>query len=734
MAAKHNLFGEVDNRTDGVAVIVQADIRTVDRFSNDILQNAPPASQIKSIELNSIECPGYDSFKIAVSRDVDNNITEISPDIAVCSECLEDMQRDPRRKDYPFINCTNCGPRFSIINDLPYDRAATAMKSFMMCTDCSAEYNNILDRRFHAQPNACKICGPVYRFKDPSADTINPDEILLNIANLISEGRSVAIKGTGGYFLMCDALNNDAVKNLRYRKHRDAKPFAVMFRDISTIRKYCHVSQAEENELKSWRRPIVILKQKEALCESVNSGLLTIGALLPYMPFHYLMFRSLETPAVVLTSGNISGEPIITDDETAEKLLFPVTEAILSYNREIINRVDDSVLRIADNKICMMRRSRGFVPRPVDLGYGAEGILALGAEEKNTFTIGRGRQAIMSQYIGDLKNSATYDFFTSSIGRFSELFRFSPSFVVCDFHPDYLSTQHAEKLHCELNLPLLKVQHHHAHIASCMAEHGIEDEVIGICLDGTGAGTDGNIWGSEFMIADLKNFRRYSHFEYVRVPGGDRAIAEPWRMAFSYIYKYYGDSFDYFSIPAFRKAGTSKLRVMKEMIDKNINSPFSSGAGRLFDAVAALTGLCSVSSFESEGPVRLESAITVETDDYYPFDLSEQINFTETIAAIIKDLPKSHVSLISAKFHNTIARVISFVADNMRNETSIDKVVLSGGVFQNRYLLEKATNLLKRNRFMVFTNHIVPPNDGGISLGQLVIASKTRDHVPEYSR
>ncbi|MDP3001996.1 MAG: carbamoyltransferase HypF [Bacteroidales bacterium] len=726
MAAKHGLFGEVDNRTDGVSVIVQGDLKTIDRFSNDILQNAPPASQIKSIEINATQFSGYDSFKIAGSKTVDNQITEVSPDIAVCHDCLEDMEKDPERIDYAFINCTNCGPRFTIIEGLPYDRPKTTMKSFRMCENCNSEYNDILDRRFHAQPIACNSCGPVYRYKDSVKRLSGIKQILEEVSVQIASGKTVAIKGIGGYHLMCDALNNSAVSELRHKKQRDSKPFAVMFRDIFAVRKYCYIDKAEEKELKSWCRPILILKQKEILSVAVSNGLNTIGAMLPYMPVHYMLFRIIQTPAVVLTSGNISDEPIIIDDLMAEKQLMSIADSFLSYNRQILNRTDDSVIRIIDHKTSLIRRSRGFVPRPIDLKCNVEGILALGAEQKNSFCIGKGNQAVMSQYIGDLKNPATYNFFNETIDRFSDLFRFKPEFVICDHHPDYLSTLYAEILENELNIPLIRVQHHHAHIASCMAEHGIDEDVIGISMDGTGLGSDGNIWGGEFLIADLKGFIRFTHFDYIPMPGGEKAIDEPWRMAFSYIYKYFGDSFDYKSVPLFNSIDSQKLLLVKEMVVKKMNSPITSGAGRLFDAVSAILGFCSAATFDSEAPMRLESAIDGETNDFYPFRAAKTIVFADTIKAILEDLPRQKISVISAKFHNTIAQVILEVSRQIRKDTSLNKVILSGGVFQNKYLLEKSSYLLTRNRFKVFTNHLVPANDGGISLGQLVIASKIR--------
>jgi len=726
MAVKHGLFGEVDNRTDGVSVIVQGDLRTIDRFSNDILQYAPPAAQIKTIEINETQISGYDCFKIGSSKTIDNQVTEISPDIAVCDDCLLDMERDPGRIDYPFVNCTNCGPRFTIVEGLPYDRPMTTMKSFKTCEKCNSEYNDILDRRYHAQPIACNSCGPLYQYKDSIKTLKDINLIISEVSMQIASGKTVAIKGLGGYHLMCDALNNNAVTELRSKKQRDSKPFAVMFRDISEVKKYCFVDKEEEKEIKSWRRPILVLKQKKILAAAVSNGLNSIGAMLPYMPMHYLLFRFLKTGAVVLTSGNISDEPLIIDDLLAEKQLMSIADSFLSYNRQIINRTDDSVLRIIGKKTSLIRRSRGYVPRPVDLNFNIEGIIALGAEQKNSFCIGKGNQAIMSQYIGDLKNPATYKFFTETIERFSDIFRFKPEIVACDLHPQYLSTHHAQLFENEYKIPLVSIQHHHAHIVSCMAEHGLDEEVIGICLDGTGFGPDENIWGSEFMIADLKSFSRFTHFDYIPMPGGEKAIKEPWRMAYSYIFNYFGDNFDYKSVPLFNSINSQKLSLIKEMIVKKMNSPLTSGAGRLFDAVSAILGLCPVETFDSEAPMRLESAIDCETNEFYPFLANKTVIFADTLKAILADIPRQEISVIAAKFHNTVAQVILEVSNQIRKDTCLKKVVLSGGVFQNKYLLEKSLFLLNSNGFKVFTNHLVPANDGGISLGQIIIASKNR--------
>jgi len=726
LAARYGLSGEVDNRTDGVSVILQGDLESIKRFSNDILKDAPPASHIKSMEINETRFAGYESFSIAESKTVDNLVTEISPDIAVCRECLDDMEKDPERIDYPFINCTNCGPRFTIIEALPYDRPMTSMKFFKMCDDCKSEYEDILDRRYHAQPIACNKCGPVCNFRDITKSISNLNQILDEVSVQIASGKTVAVKGLGGYFLMCDALNNNAVNELRQKKHRDEKPFAVMFRDVSSVKNFCYLEVDEEREILSWRRPILILRQKKLLSPSVSNGLKTTGAMLPYMPLHYLLFKHIKTPVVVLTSGNISDDPIITDDSTAEKQLLKVAGSVLSYNRAIHNRADDSVVRIIDHMPCILRRSRGYVPRPVDLKMDVEGILALGADQKNSFCIGKGYQAIMSQYIGDMKNPAVYDFFTESIDRFSGMFKFKPEIIACDLHPDYTSTHYAEILEKKLKIPLVRVQHHHAHIASCLAENSIEDEVIGVSFDGTGFGTDGNIWGGEFLIADIEKFSRFAHFDYIPMPGGDKAVSEPWRMAFSYLFRYFGDNLDYKSIPLFRSIDANKLSVVREMIIKKINSPLSSGAGRLFDAFSALLGLCSDETFDSEAPMRMESAIDCEINDYYPFHTGETIVFSDTFKALLEDMPHKKIGVIAAHLHNTVAQVILQTSQKIRRINSINKVVLSGGVFQNKYLLEKTAALLRKEMFEVFTNHLVPANDGGVSLGQLAVTSKLR--------
>lgn len=726
LALSYGLTGEVVNRSDGVRVVIMCDSETAGRFADDIRKQAPPAAVVRSVVLSEKDAGPYTGFTISPSRNIDETITEVSPDIAVCAECLSDLDTDQGRIDYPFINCTDCGPRFTIIRSLPYDRVNTSMAPFEMCQRCASQYGTMSDRRFHAQPVACNNCGPVYTLRAGGTEVTGISDITGIISGRLAAGESVALKSVGGYNLMCDALNEEAVAGLRKRKQRDMKPFAVMFRDIDVLKEYCIATEEEETLLLSWRRPILILRQKKALAPSVSSGLNTIGAMLPHMPVHHMLFRKVSTPAVVLTSGNLSDEPIIISDPVALLHLMPVAGCVVSYNREICNRADDSVVRMAAGNTILIRRSRGYVPQPVVLRSDTEGIFAAGAEQKNTFCIGRGKAAYMSQYIGDIKNVATWDFYTETYNLFSSLFRFNPSLAVCDMHPEYLSGRFARELAGEYGLPLVTVQHHHAHAVSVMAENGLDGKVIGVIMDGTGFGTDGHTWGSEFLVVSPSDFERYTHFDYFRMPGGDAAVAEPWRMALSCLYGCFGTSYDFTSIRLFREIDGKKLASVIEMMDRGINSPLTCGAGRLFDSVAALLQLCTNSSFDSEAPMRLESAIGSSTMDYYPFSLDGTVSLTEMFDAILGDIARNDHSLVPGRFHNTVAQIILAVCISIRNDTGLDRVVLSGGVFQNSYLLEKSLYLLSMKGFRVYTNNQVPPNDGGISLGQLVTAAERR--------
>ena len=726
LATGKGLHGEVINRSDGVVITLDCDKNQAEQFAGEIRLMAPRAATIRSVEIISREIGSFNGFSITSSVDVDDAITEVSPDIAVCDDCLEDLVSDDGRIDYPFVNCTACGPRFSIVRALPYDRVNTTMAPFAMCPRCELEYNDISDRRFHAQPVACNNCGPVYTLNEEGNTISGIKAILERISLRLSSGLSVAIKSTGGYNLMCDALNEEAVADLRKKKQRDRKPFAVMFRDISILKEYCSVSAEEEAQLLSWRRPILIVGSRISLAPSVSSGLNTVGAMLPHMPVHYMLFRYISTPAVVLTSGNLSDEPIITGDEEAIRHLMPVTGCVVSYNREISNRVDDSVLRIINGMTSIVRRARGFAPQPVEIACDAEGVLATGAEQKNTLCIGKGRQALPGQFNGDVSNVATYDFFRETYMLYSSLFRFTPSLVACDMHPDYLTSRFAGEISGEMSIPLMKIQHHYAHAASVMAEHQLDGAVIGVIMDGTGYGTDGNIWGSEFLVVTPHDYERMTHFDYIMMPGGDVAVREPWRMALSCLYRYFENNFDYRSLRLFKSIDERKFSLVLGMIEQKINTPLTCGAGRFFDAVSALLMLCQEKVFDSEAPMRLESAISAGSDKHYAFTSGETIGLGDMFRELVADLGRSEASVIAIKFHNTIARIILDACMKIKEERGLKRVALSGGVFQNSYLLGKTVSLLAGHGFTVFTNHKVPSNDGGISLGQLFLAAERR--------
>jgi len=724
-AKKHKISGWVKNNQEGVFIEASGTEEKLDDFIITLKNEYPPLAQVLDVQIMDSGVYHNSEFEIILSEDTasEYEITRMGPDITVCPDCLEDMKIQKHRIDYPFINCTNCGPRFSIIRDLPYDRQKTTMNAFKMCPACLAEYDNPGDRRFHAQPLACLDCGPHYKFVSKYRSTVIPQEVLTLTAAFIDSGKCVAIKGIGGFFIACDAGKGQSVMNLRKMKSREGKPFAVMFKDTEATRIFCFLNKDEEATLTSWQKPIVILKSKNLLPEAVSNGLSTVGALLPYMPFHYLLFERLQTNAIVFTSGNFSDEPILISNEKAELELPAICDALVTYNREIYNRTDDSVLQVIAQKPRLLRRSRGFAPNPIMLTSNASGILAVGSELKNTFCLGKEKQAILSQHIGDLTDYETYSFFERNIAQFQKMFRFNPELVVCDLHPDYLSSKYA----VDSGLPVLQIQHHHAHIASAMLENQVDEKVIGISWDGTGLGDDGNIWGSEFMICDLEKYERQLHFDYVALPGGDLAIREPWRIAFSYLYKYFKRDFLNFEGAFFNNIPGEQVDNLFKAIDNQINCPLSCGAGRLFDAVSVLTGLCSVPTFEAEAPMRLEDVACANVSASYPYNMSELIDFSEMFHNIIQDLAqKTDPGVISAKFHNTLIDIIVDGAERISKGSGIRKVILSGGTFQNRYLLRGAESKLINRGMEVFCNCSVPCNDGGISLGQLGIAAKRR--------
>ncbi len=731
IATRAGLTGWVLNTNENVKIQVTGDPVNISSFLTALRDEAPPASMIEAISTEEIESTAFDSFRILQSHNVSDEITEISPDIAVCNDCLEDITKSGSRINYAFVNCTNCGPRFTIIQDLPYDRAKTTMKTFAMCPDCREEYETVTDRRFHAQPTACSKCGPTYRLFAKNYEVSESIDVILDrVSQSVENGGVVLIKGLGGMHLACDAFNEMAVTKLRDLKYREGKPFAVMFRDIAQLKIHTEVNEIEEQSLVSWRRPIVLLEKKnntqqKILAQNLNAGLNLLGVMLPYMPFHYMLFQQLKTSAIVLTSGNFSSEPILIDNQPALEQFLPVVDLAVMHNRDIYNRTDDSVTRIIGNKERIFRRSRGYAPAAVRTAMNTEGIVAFGAELTNCFCVGKGQKAFLSQHIGDLQGLETIQFYENTIKQFINLFRVKPELLAVDMHPEYISTKAGLNYG---NFQVVKIQHHHAHIASCMAEHMLDEKVIGVALDGTGYGTDGHIWGSEFLVCDLNDFTRITHFDYIPLPGGDSAAEEPWRTAVSFLYKVYGKEFLSLGLPFLNHLDPDKIALIIQMIDKKVNCPLSSGAGRLFDCVASLLDLVQVATFQAEGPMRLEAIVRTNCTESYAFECEETVQFGLTIQGITDDIRRgTDTSIIATKFHNTIILAIFETVKSIRLREGINKVVLSGGVFQNKYLLEGTTQVLLKNNFEVYSHATVPSNDGGIALGQLAVASKRRE-------
>lgn len=729
LATEMGIKGEVDNRNDGVYIQAVCSAMQLRSFLARIKNEQPEVACIHKILRYEIDLPldYYTCFSITPSRSFSAEITQVAPDIAVCPECLEDRKRQPHRIHYPFINCTHCGPRFSIIQDLPYDRSKTTMSAFSMCTRCKEEYGDIQDRRFHAQPVACNDCGPFY-YADYKQVKITDYKILLGIsAGLISKGEVISVKGVGGYHLLCDATNEKAVACLRSIKKRDKKPFAVLFKDMDAVKTYTSICPVEEASLLSWRRPIVLLKQSQPLASAINPGMTTLGCMLPYMPIHYDWFDKLDTPALVMTSGNISDSPIAIAPSEAEAQLKEKVPLLLHHNRTIYNRVDDSVLHVCGNQPCLIRRSRGYAPEPYFTDTNMEGILAFGAEKANTFAIGKGNTVLQSQYIGDLKNWETFQFYTGAMEHFKRLFRFTPVQLVCDLHPHYFSTQEAERMAQALHLPLVRVQHHHAHAVGCMLEYGLARPVIAIVWDGTGAGDDGKSWGGEIFYCDRCKYERLSHIEYVPLPGGDKASIEPWRMAVAWLWHCFGDSVS-FPQGFVDRIGEAKIRMIVKMMEKKVNSPLSSSAGRLFDAVASLLNVCDISTYQAEAPVRLEQLASPEQKMYYPvWKSGESIVFRSLFEGILNDLAKGiPAEEISARFHNSLSYFLLDEVKQWLEKTGAVEVVVSGGCFQNKRFTEQLHQLFVSEHIPLYIPGRIPCNDGGVAVGQIGIAAARR--------
>jgi hydrogenase maturation protein HypF len=735
LARRLSLTGFVLNDSLGVTIEVEGAPQRLERFQQALQAEVPPLARVDAVTAVAVEPLGDEKFVIIQSQTRIERRALISPDTALCADCLRELF-DPadRRFHYPFINCTNCGPRFTIIQDVPYDREKTTMRVFPLCPACSAEYEDPLNRRFHAQPNACPVCGPQVSLTDMTRQLIASTELLQMVANQLIHGAILAIKGLGGYHLACDALNPGAVQRLRQRKHREAKPFALMMPDLATIQHFCQVSSKEATLLQSYRRPIVLLT-KRANCHiasQVAPAHTTLGVMLPYTPLHYLLLDACASVAepgrlvvLVMTSANLSDEPIAYQDDDACQRLARIADTMLTHNREIHIRCDDSVTRVAAGGEQLFRRSRGYAPEPLALASAAPvPILACGGHLKNTFCLVKERQAFISHHIGDLENLDTLTSFRKGIEHFERLFDIIPQVIAYDLHPEYLATKYA--LEAEISQKI-DVQHHHAHIASVLAEHGLSGTVIGVAADGTGYGTDGAIWGCEILAADLADFERLAHLAYVPLPGGEQAVRQPWRMAAVYLAQAYGDAFLDLDLPFVRQLDRPTWRTLAQMMQRGLNSPLTSSLGRLFDGVAALLGLHQQVLYEGQAAIELE-AMTTPSVEAYPFAIEKgapaTLDIRPLIRAIVADMQrKVPIPQIAGRFHASIVALLAAACLRAREQTGLNSVALSGGVFQNRLLLEQLVIQLEQHQFQVHINRRVPPNDGGLSFGQAAVAA-----------
>lgn len=725
LACREALAGWVRNDSRGVTIEIEGEGDALQQFCQRLQSELPPLASISRCAEQSLPVCGESGFAIRHSASDQTALAQVAPDSHVCTDCLRELF-DPadRRYRYPFINCTNCGPRYTIVTGIPYDRSLTTMADFPMCPVCQAEYADPGSRRFHAQPNACPDCGPQLSLRSAQGEVAETADPLAAAVELLAAGRIVAIKGLGGYHLAVDAGNDQALAELRRRKLRDEKPFALMAFDLPQVARFADLDPTEQRLLQSPERPIVLLRRRSdaPLSTLVAPHNRYLGVMLPYTPLHYLLLE--QFPALVMTSANLSDEPIAFEDGDASARLAGIADAFLLHNRRIQTRTDDSIGRVMAGKALLLRRSRGFVPRALALPREQLPVLALGAELKSTFCLTRGDRAFLSQHIGDLKNQEVYASFAQGIEHLQGILQLQPQLLAHDLHPDYLSSRYPDT---RPELPRLAVQHHHAHLVSCLAENGIDAPALGVIFDGLGYGSDGRLWGGEFLCGDARGFRRLAHLAYLPMPGGDAATREPWRMAVAALVHAYGE--DLPELPWLSALPAADLRLLRQMIAKGLNSPLTSSCGRLFDAVAALAGIRQRVSYEGQAALELEMALEGGAEaGEYPFELRPQqelllVDPVPMIRALVADLQQGAApGLISARFHNGLARTIGEVCNLLRRQQGLNQVALSGGVFQNRYLTERSLDILQTLDFSVLTHSLVPPNDGGLALGQAVIA------------
>jgi hydrogenase maturation protein HypF len=738
LACAHGLSGTVANSARGVVVDVEGPPGAVDAFERELTLRAPPLARLDGMTREATAPSGAVGFRIVPSLEGAGESTLICPDAAVCEDCVREFL-DPgdRRHLYPFINCTNCGPRFSIIEGTPYDRPRTSMRAFTMCARCRAEYDDPIDRRFHAQPNACPACGPSLALVagGAGAPAGSSAEVATRARSLLKDGLIVAVKGLGGFHIAADATNDVAVRALRERKRRPAKPFALMCRSIEVVRDIAEVGAEEERLLRGASAPVVLLRKRRDAGRRISPAVAPrnayLGVMLPHAPLHHLLFDD-DLAVLVMTSGNAPGEPIVAELSEARDKLAGVADAFLTHDRGIVNRNDDSIVCVEGGRTLTVRRSRGFAPYPVDLECGIErapDVLACGTELKCSFTVLQGGRAHVSQHVGDMENRATLEFYEEMVGKFVAWFRARPGIVAHDLHPDYLATRFAREYAGAHGAGLVGVQHHHAHIASVMAENGVTEPVVGLALDGTGYGTDGAIWGCEFLVADLAGFERAGHLATVPLPGGDAAVRRPCRVALSHLYAAGGDPLVERSLPLFDGIPAAEIDLVRQQIAKRVNCVDTSSAGRLFDAVSALLGVCREVTYDAQAAIELESLVDAGVSRAYPYELRADggvivIDPAPIVGAVAADaLAGVAVGECAAAFHNAVVSFSMEAAGRIARERGIRSVALSGGVFQNRFLLRSLVRALESDGLGVLLNKEVPANDGGVSVGQAAVAA-----------
>ena len=735
LATHYNLTGWVRNTSRGVEIEVNGPAQDLQSFLNAIRTEKPPLARIDQLDSGPCKSNSFTGFEIIASQAEPGQFMPVSPDVSICPDCQAELF-DPtnRRFRYPFINCTNCGPRFTIIKDIPYDRPQTTMAGFTLCPDCQAEYDNPLDRRFHAQPVACPACGPQVSFFSGGKVLAEREAAIKTARQLLKQGKILAIKGLGGYHLACDPTSRAAVAELRRRKKRSDKPFALMAFNMDAIERYCHVTAEESSLLQSVQRPVVILKKRPdcAIVLEAAPFQATLGFMLAYTPLHLLLLEPGDDAldVLIMTSGNQSEEPIAYLDDEAFERLSPLADGFLVHSRPIHIRVDDSVARIIQKKPYLIRRSRGYAPDSIQLAEGIKSVLAVGGELKNVFCLTRDDYAFLSHHIGDMENYETLRSFEDGIAHYERLFRIKPEIIACDLHPNYMATRYALQRAETGQLPLVQIQHHHAHLASCLADNSwnSEEPVIGLSYDGTGLGTDGAIWGSEVLVGGYRGYQRYYHLTYVPLPGGDAATHHPARVALAYLWQ---AGLDWeFDLPPVMELCENDRTILQSMLRAKINTPPTSSMGRFFDAASALIGVRQEASYEGQAAIDLETLVDPTERGYYQFDVKEnEFNPAPLWQALLKDWRAgASQPVLAARFHNSLVELNLELCSRIRKQTGAKVAALSGGVWQNRVLLENTILRLESAGFQVLIHHQVPANDGGIALGQAMIAAKTLEN------